>query len=122
MLVLLALTVILAQGESLDNWDLALIYFTTALPFFASGTIVSLAISETMERIDRVYFFDLLGAAGGCLLLVPLLNQFGGPCTVIAAAICFAVAAAIWHSIAGSVTGRVGQRGAGAGAGGLPHL
>jgi hypothetical protein len=109
MLVLLALTVILAQGGSPTNWNLALIYFTAALPFFVSGTIVSLAVSETMERIDRVYFYDLLGAAGGCLLLIPLLNQFGGPCTVISAAICFAVAAAIWHSIAGSVMGRAGS-------------
>jgi hypothetical protein len=108
-LVLLALAVILAQGDSPTNWNLALIYFTTALPFFASGTIVSLAVSENMERINRVYFYDLLGAGGGCLLLVPLLNQFGGPCTVISAAICFAVAAAIWHSIAGSVAGRAGS-------------
>ena len=108
-LVLVSLTVILAQQDVLTNWNLALIYFTTALPFFVSGTIVSLAVSETMDRIDRVYFFDLLGAAGGCLLLIPLLNQFGGPCTVISASICFAVAAAIWHSIAGSVTGRAGS-------------
>jgi len=109
LLVLLSLTVILAQGDTLTNWNLALIYFTTALPFFVSGTIVSLAVSETMERIDRVYFFDLVGAAGGCLLLVPLLNQFGGPCTVVSAAICFAVAAAIWHSMSGRVAGRAGS-------------
>jgi spermidine synthase len=109
ILVLLALTVILAQGDTLTNWNLALIYFTSALPFFVSGTIVSLAVSETMERIDRVYFYDLLGAAGGCLLLIPLLNQFGGSCTVVSAAICFAVAAAIWHSIAGSATARAGS-------------
>ena len=109
LLVLLALKIILAQGDATSNLSLILIYFTTALPFFVSGTIVSLAVSETMERIDRVYFFDLMGAAGGCLLLIPLLNQFGGPSTVVAAAICFAVAAAIWHSLAGSVTGRAGS-------------
>ena len=97
------------QANNLGNWDLALVYFTTALPFFVSGTIVSLAISETIERVNRVYFFDLLGAAGGCLLLIPLLDLFGGPSTVIAAAIFFAVAAAIWHSMAGSVTGRAGS-------------
>ncbi len=108
-LVLLSLAVILAQGDNPGNWSFALIYFTTAIPFFVSGTIVSLAVSATMERIDRVYFYDLLGAAGGCLLLVPLLNQFGGPCTVISAGICFAVAAAIWHSMAGSVKGRAGS-------------
>ena len=65
LLVLLSLTAILAQGDALTNWNLAVIYFTAALPFFVSGTIVSLAVSETMERVDRVYFYDLLGAAGG---------------------------------------------------------
>ena len=104
----LALAVILLQGDNLSNWDYAVVYFTTALPFFFSGAILSLAISETIERVNRVYFFDLLGAAGGCLLLIPLLRGFGGPNTVIAAGIFFAVAAAIWHSMAGSVKGRAG--------------
>jgi len=109
LLVLVALGVILAQKNDPSNWDIALIYFTTALPFFLAGTIVSLAISETISRVNRVYFCDLLGAAGGCLLLVPLLNQFGGPSTVVCAAITFAAAAAIWHSMAGSVKGRAGS-------------
>ncbi len=107
--VVLALIVILAQGDNLSFWDYLLVYLTTALPFFVSGTIVSLAISETIERIDRVYFFDLLGAAGGCLILLPLLDWFGGPSTVVAAAIFFAVAAAVWHSMAGSRLGRAGS-------------
>src|SRR5437764_610972 len=72
--VLLTLAVILGQGNHPSNWSLALVYFTTAVPFFVAGAIVSLAVSETIERINRVYFFDLLGAAGGCLLLIPLLN------------------------------------------------
>jgi len=109
LLVLAALGTILAQGNRLTGWNLVLIYFTTALPFFVSGIVVSLAVSATMERIDRVYFFDLTGAACGCMLLIPLLNQFGGPSTLVAAAITFAVAAAIWHSMAGSVTGRAGS-------------
>jgi hypothetical protein len=108
LLAIGALLVILAQQRNPTNWDLAIIYFTTALPFFVSGTIVSLAISETIERVNRVYFFDLLGAACGCLLLIPLLNGFSGPNTVVAAAITFAAAAAIWHSMAGSVKGRIG--------------
>ena len=107
LLVILSLAVILAQKKDLSNWDLVLIYFTTALPFFVAGAVVSLAISETIQRVNRVYFFDLLGAAGGCLLLVPLLNAFGGPSTVISVAVIYATAAAIWHSMAGSVRGRV---------------
>jgi len=107
LLVVLALLVVLGQRSNPSNWDLALIYFTTALPFFVSGTVVSLAVSETIARVNRVYFFDLLGAAGGCLLLIPLLREFGGVSTVLGASITFAAAAAIWHSMADSVRGRV---------------
>ena len=110
LFVLVALVTVLSQ-QHLTYWLLALIYFATAVPFFFSGAIVSLAISETVQRVDRVYFFDLLGAAAGCLLLIPFLNRLGGPNTVICAAVIFAAAAALWHSMAGSVRGRAGSVG-----------
>ena len=107
LLVVVALGVVLGETKDPTAWDLALVYFAAALPFFLAGAIVSLAISQTMERVHRVYFFDLLGAAGGCLLLLPLLNlPQGGLSTVLAAAILFAVAAAVWHSIDGAIRGR----------------
>jgi predicted membrane-bound spermidine synthase len=107
--VALALIVILMQGDKFTFWNYALVYFTTALPFFVSGIIISLAISETIDRVNRVYFFDLLGAAAGCLLLLPFLEWLGGPSTVLSSAVFFAVAAAIWFSMAGSVAGRAGS-------------
>ena len=82
----ISLSIVLTRSE-LTNWTLALIYFTSALPFLIAGVIVSLVINETIERVDRVYFFDLVGAAVGCLLLVPFLNVVGGPNTVIIAAV-----------------------------------
>ncbi len=106
LLVILVLVLVLTGG--LTNWELILVYFVAALPFFVTGTIVSLAISETIQRVDRVYFFDLLGASGGCLLLIPLLNHLGGPGTVIAVAVLFAAAAALWHNMASSRSGQVG--------------
>jgi hypothetical protein len=106
ILVILAVLIVLAQGKDPSAGYLGLIYFTSALPFFVSGAIVSLAVSETIDRVNRVYFFDLAGAAGGCLLLVPLLNTFGGPNTTIVAAVIFAAAAAIWYGMSGSVQGR----------------
>lgn len=109
LLVLAALFTLLEQKQDLTNLRLALVYFASALPFFVSGAIVSLAISETIERVDRVYFYDLVGAAGGCLLLVPLLNHLGGPNTTFAVAVLFAAAAAIWHSMGGPVTWRAGS-------------
>src|SRR2546423_6365923 len=42
LLVLVALAVMLAQGDKPTNWQFALIYFTTALPFVVAGAIVSL--------------------------------------------------------------------------------
>ena len=107
ILVILAVLIVLAQGKDPSSGYLALIYFASALPFFVSGTVISLAVSATIDRVNRIYFFDLVGAAGGCLLLVPLLNAFGGPNTTIVAAVMFAAAAAIWHAIGGSVRARV---------------
>ena len=114
LLVVVSLIVILAQKGVADlGWvtveRLLLIYFCTALPFFLSGTIVSLAISATIERVNRVYFVDLLGAALGCILLLALLRLFDGESTVLAAAVIFAAAAAIWHNLAGSARGRAGS-------------
>jgi hypothetical protein len=106
-LVLVAVLFVLTRGAEIGTLELGVIYFVTALPFLGSGIIVSLVISETIERVERIYFFDLMGAAGGCLALVLLLNAFGGPDTVIAVSVLFAAAAAIWFSLAGYKAGRI---------------
>jgi hypothetical protein len=106
--VLGSLIFLLTRSGEPGNLTLALVYFTTALPFFLAGTVLSLVIADTVQKVDRVYFFDLIGAGAGCLLLVPLLNRFGGPNTVIAAAAVYAVSAAIWFNLAGKRAGRAG--------------
>ncbi len=106
-LVLLSVSVVLTRGATVGIFDFALIYFTGALPFLGAGMIVSLAISSTIERVDKVYFFDLLGAAAGCFALVGLLNTVGGPNTVVAVSILFAAASAIWFSMEGYRAGRI---------------
>ncbi|MCX6619549.1 MAG: hypothetical protein NTY38_00415, partial [Acidobacteria bacterium] len=105
--VLASLVFLLTRQGDPGNGTLALVYFFSALPFFLSGTVVSLVIAETIERVDRVYFFDLIGAAGGCLVLIPLLNFFGGPNTVLIAAALFAISSAIWFNLAGAPVRRV---------------
>jgi hypothetical protein len=76
------------------------IYTLAALPFFAGGTVVSLAFTRLSQRINLVYAADLLGAAAGCLALIPLLDRLGAPGVVLtaaalalAASVCFAPAA-----------------------------
>jgi spermidine synthase len=104
VIVVGSVSYLLSQREEPTNITLAIVYLVSALPFFVAGAIISLAISESIEKIDRVYFFDLLGAAAGCLLLIPLLDAVGGPNTVIAAAIVFTISAAIWFNLAGHGT------------------
>jgi hypothetical protein len=106
-LVLGAVLFVLTRGAQVGMFDFGVIYFTAALPFLGSGIIVSLVIADTIDRVHRIYFFDLLGAAGGCLALVLLLNTFGGPNTVVAVSVLFASAAAIWFTLAGMRLGRI---------------
>ena len=104
--VLLCLIFILSRRAP-DKFALMAVFFASALPFVFSGIVVSMAVSEGVQRVDRVYFFDLLGASAGCLALVPLLNEFGGPNTVLATSVLLAVSAAIWYNLAGALRGRV---------------
>ncbi|MEO8662610.1 MAG: hypothetical protein ABI693_29390, partial [Bryobacteraceae bacterium] len=108
LVVVGSLVFVLSRRGEMDTLTLGAVYFAAALPFFLAGAVVSLAISETMQRVDRVYFFDLMGAAGGCLLLIPILNLVGGPNTVLCVAGLFAAAAAIWFNQAHSTLGRAG--------------
>ncbi|HEV2201248.1 MAG TPA: hypothetical protein VGR73_15635 [Bryobacteraceae bacterium] len=99
--VTFSLWFLLTRPAELGFFGLAAVYLASALPFVLAGIIVSSAIAEAIERVDRAYFFDLAGAATGCLLLIPFLNLFGGPNTVLAAGVFYAIGAAIWFRQAG---------------------
>jgi hypothetical protein len=58
---------------------LVFVFVLAALPFFFGGVVMSLAMTRFPDAIHRLYFWDLLGAAAGCLLTIPLLNGWGGP-------------------------------------------
>ena len=88
-LVALAFLVRIRVGldYSTENLFLMLaIYGLAALPFLTGGAVVSLSFARLSSRINMVYASDLLGAATGCLLLIPLLNALGAPGVVMTAA------------------------------------
>jgi hypothetical protein len=62
------------------------IYLLAAAPFMAGGAGLALAVSRLHSDIGRVYAADLVGAAGGCLLLIPVLNAVGAPGALLLAA------------------------------------
>ncbi len=105
--VVLCLSFLLNQTGEMQGGELIGSYFLAAIPFVFSGSIISLAIADTIERVGHVYFFDLAGAATGCAVLVPLLNWIGGPNTILVAAVLFAVSSAIWFHLAHEPVGRV---------------
>jgi hypothetical protein len=70
-----------------------LIYALAALPFFTGGAVISVAFARLTSRINVLYGADLLGAATGCVALIPLLNYLGAPGGVLAAALLAATAA-----------------------------
>jgi spermidine synthase len=73
------------------------IYALAALPFFTGGMVVTLAISRLSAHVNAVYASDLIGAAAGCLVLIPLLDRVGAPGVVLTAA-ALALTAAVLFS------------------------
>jgi hypothetical protein len=100
-IVALALLVRIRVGLNYSPQNLRLmlaIYALAALPFFAGGAVVSLALARFAAGVNVVYAADLVGAAAGCLLLIPLLNTIGAPGAVLVAALTAAVAAVLLQS------------------------
>ncbi|MCP3931668.1 MAG: hypothetical protein GY705_21510 [Bacteroidetes bacterium] len=52
-------------------------YFFLAIPFFISGLVFTLVFSRFSSNIQRLYYWDLLGAAIGCLIILPFLPPIG---------------------------------------------
>ncbi len=54
-----------------------LIYIAICAPFFLAGFTLSLVFSHYAAQIRKLYFYDLIGAAIGSVLLIPLLPKLG---------------------------------------------
>lgn len=91
-----------ALGQFTDlTLRLAAIFMLAAAPFFFGGVVLSLAMTRYSEHIHRLYFWDLVGAACGCIITIPLLSWFGGPgALLVSASIAGAAAIALWPNLA----------------------
>ncbi len=58
-------------------FQFVVMYFFLALPFFFSGLVFTILFSRYSKRIQALYFWDLVGAALGCVGLIPFLPQIG---------------------------------------------
>ena len=80
-----------------------LIYVVICAPFFLAGFVLSLVFSHFAGQIRRLYFWDLIGAALGSIMLIPLLPHLGTVGTLfVVAAFCLVSSACFSHNKAWS--------------------
>jgi len=63
------------------------------VPFIIAGVILSRVFCRYRRKIGTMYAANLIGSGVGCLLVIPSMNLFGGPTSVIFAAFLSACAA-----------------------------
>jgi SAM-dependent methyltransferase len=82
---------------------LPIVVFTVvlAVPFVLSGVLVTTALTRIGGPIGRIYAWDLVGAATGCLLVIVLLEQMNLSSTFFIAGGAAALAAWCFHRGAG---------------------
>src|SRR5215471_17953866 len=100
---LLALYTIVHNPLPLDFREsigrLILIYAGASVPFFFAGCTLTQSITLYRTKISRVYFWDLVGAAAGCLVLVPALNLLGAINTVLLVSVVASVVAVLFSLV-----------------------
>ena len=112
MLTLAALAVLVRMhvGLSYTPANIALmsvVYLLSALPFFAGGATITIAISRLSANVNAVYAADLLGAGLGCLVLMPALNILGAPGAIALSAVLGGMGAAVLFEASPAVRRRL---------------
>jgi MFS family permease len=83
---------------SRQAWQLIFLVCITAVPFFYSGLVVSLALTYLREDTGRVYAWDLAGAAAAAIAVGVVLGLVGGPTAVIVAIAVALLASALFDA------------------------
>src|SRR5437762_4244363 len=81
-----------------DMDRLPLYFLAPLLPFFLAGMALSIIFDLHRAVASSLYFYDLIGAALGAVLVTALLHVFGGEAALLAGTIAPAVAAAFLAS------------------------
>lgn len=65
------------QAPFLQFFSFLGMYLALVIPFFLSGLIFSTLFSAYAKKIQSLYFWDLTGAAVGCIIFIPFLPLIG---------------------------------------------
>jgi uncharacterized membrane protein YGL010W len=72
------------------------LYLTLLVPFFLAGYVLIAIFSKYAPKIQRLYFWDLVGAGLGTVLVIPFILQIGPGGLIICAAALGLLAAALF--------------------------
>ncbi|MCL5734219.1 MAG: hypothetical protein M1274_01290 [Actinobacteria bacterium] len=91
--LLLILVIPVGGSGAVSGLRLALYLILAVVPFGAAGTVVSGLFQTFSDRSSLLYGADLVGAAGGALVVVPAMNLIGPVNLVLLTAVVAAAAA-----------------------------
>ncbi|WP_148681515.1 spermine/spermidine synthase domain-containing protein [Candidatus Nitrososphaera gargensis] len=63
--------------------NIHLFYLVSSVPFFFAGSVMALVFYAMPQKISKLYFADLVGAAAATLLLDPLMRGFGAEYVIL---------------------------------------
>ncbi len=76
-----------SRFDLLANWIYLIIIFLAILfPFFFAGLAISILLSSFERSVNKLYFFDLVGASIGSIILMFLITPLGASGTLLLAA------------------------------------
>ena len=79
----------------------AFLYLALILPFFLGGYVLILVFTTHAARIQRLYFWDLIGAGTGSVIVIPFIAKIGPGGLMVAAAALSMIAAALFSEARG---------------------
>ncbi len=77
---------------ALESLKLSVVLGALFVPFLAAGIALATIFSTDTEEIGRLYFIDLVGAALGCVIIIPAISLITPPGIVYLSGVCFALA------------------------------
>jgi predicted membrane-bound spermidine synthase len=70
-----------------DTSYIYLFYLTSSIPFFFAGSAIALIFLAMSEKISKLYFADLIGAALATIILDPIMQSLGAGSALLLAAV-----------------------------------
>ena len=83
----------------------AALYITLLVPFFLAGYVLIAIFSKYAAKIQRLYFWDLVGAGIGTVVVIPFILQIGPGGLIVCAGALGLVAAALFTESRGATRG-----------------